>query len=93
MLGHLYELRQEELVSVSPENLTGEKGNGGATPLEMGSSRNAARELGTGWKVNPNMIIPAGETLTVLAELKTWYQVQDPETGWVGFIRADLLQK
>ena len=36
---------------------------------------------------------PAGETLTVLAELKNWYQVQDPETGWVGFIRADLLQK
>jgi hypothetical protein len=36
---------------------------------------------------------PAGETLTVLAELKNWYQVQDPETGWVGFVRKDFLEK
>ena len=36
---------------------------------------------------------PAGETLTVLAELKNWYQVQDPETGWVGFVHADFLQR
>ena len=36
---------------------------------------------------------PSGETLTVLAELKNWYQVQDPETGWVGFIRSDFLMR
>ena len=36
---------------------------------------------------------PAGETLIVLAELKNWYQVQDPETGWVGFIRSDFLMR
>ena len=36
---------------------------------------------------------PAGERLTVLAELKNWYQVQDPETGWVGFIRSDFLMR
>ena len=36
---------------------------------------------------------PAGDTLTVLAELKNWYQVQDPETGWVGFIRSDFLMR
>ena len=34
-----------------------------------------------------------GETLMVLAELKDWSQVQDPETGWVGFIRNDFLKK
>ena len=35
----------------------------------------------------------SGEKLMVLAELKTWSQVQDPETGWVGFVRSDFLQK
>jgi SH3-like domain-containing protein len=35
----------------------------------------------------------AGEMLTVLAELKNWYQVQDPENGWVGFIRSDFLMR
>jgi uncharacterized protein YgiM (DUF1202 family) len=35
----------------------------------------------------------SGESLTVLCELKDWYQVEDPETGKVGFIRRDFLQK
>jgi uncharacterized protein YgiM (DUF1202 family) len=34
-----------------------------------------------------------GEKLVVIAELKDWRQVQDPETGWVGFIRGDFLQR
>ena len=34
-----------------------------------------------------------GEKLMVIAELKEWRQVQDPATGWVGFIRADFLQR
>ena len=29
---------------------------------------------------------PQGKELLVLAQLKTWYQVQDPETGMIGFI-------
>ncbi len=29
---------------------------------------------------------PQGKQLTVLAELKNWYQVQDPVTGMIGFI-------
>ncbi len=29
---------------------------------------------------------PQGKALTVLAETKNWYQVQDPETGMIGFI-------
>ena len=29
---------------------------------------------------------PQGKELTVLAELKNWYQVQDPATGMIGFI-------
>ena len=29
---------------------------------------------------------PQGKLLTVIAETKNWYQVQDPETGMIGFI-------
>ena len=54
-----------ETRSVCPENRTGEKGRGGATPLEQGTARNAARDLGTGWKVNPYLHVEAGETLTL----------------------------
>lgn len=55
--------------SVCPENLTGEKGNGGKTPLENGSAKAAARDLGTGWKVNPYIVMPAGTSFT-LADVK-----------------------
>ena len=58
-------LHRYQTISISPENLTGEKGKGGAMPVEQGSSYEAACELGTGWKVNPRMFIPAGETLTL----------------------------
>ncbi|MBE5761406.1 MAG: DUF2961 domain-containing protein [Clostridiales bacterium] len=53
--------------SVSPENLTGEKGRGGMA--ESGSASYAARELGQGWKVNPYIVLPAGEK-AVLADIK-----------------------
>ena len=51
--------------SISPENFTGEKGRGGMCPLEEGSAKRAARDLGTGWKVNPYIIIQPGETFTI----------------------------
>jgi hypothetical protein len=53
-------------LSVSPENLTGEKGKGGMAT--QGSASAAARDLGQGWKVNPFVVIEAGKTFT-LAEL------------------------
>lgn len=53
--------------SVSPENLTGEKGKGGMA--EEGSASAAARELGQGWKVNPYLEIEPGENL-VLADIR-----------------------
>ena len=34
-----------------------------------------------------------GKELTVLAELKNWYQVQDPETGMIGFISRQYVTK
>jgi hypothetical protein len=67
-LKNLYRLSDAKTRSISPENLTGEKGKGGMATLEEGSAANAARDLGQGWKVNPYVRIPAGETFT-LAEI------------------------
>lgn len=53
--------------SVSPENLTGEKGKGGMAV--EGSGAFAARELGQGWKVNPFLELQPGSK-TVLADVK-----------------------
>ena len=53
--------------SVSPENLTGEKGKGGMATEGTGSD--ASRELGQGWKVNPYLKCGPGETV-VLADIK-----------------------
>ncbi len=69
MMTYLTQKRDIETFSVSPENLTGEKGRGGSTPLEEGSAKWAARELGTGWKVNPYLVMGAQST-TVLADIK-----------------------
>ena len=55
--------------SVCSENPTGGKGKGGMCELEDGSARDAARDLGKGWKVNPYTWIETGET-AVLADVK-----------------------
>jgi hypothetical protein len=49
--------------SVSPENLTGAKGAGGAATEGRGAA--AARDLGRGWKVSPSIEIPAGGRATL----------------------------
>ena len=54
--------------SVCPENLTGGKGQGGKATLEEGSAAYAARELGQGWKVNPYIVLGAGQT-AVMADV------------------------
>ena len=36
---------------------------------------------------------PQGKELTVLAELRNWYQVQDPATGMVGFISSKYVTR
>lgn len=51
--------------SICPENMNGAKGKGGMCPLEDGSAKNAARDLGQGWKVNPYLIIPPHTTVTI----------------------------
>lgn len=65
-LHNLYRLSDAETRSISPENFTGEKGKGGMAT--EGTGKNAARNLGQGWKISPSVRIKAGTTFT-LAEI------------------------
>ncbi|MBN1464691.1 DUF2961 domain-containing protein [candidate division KSB1 bacterium] len=67
-MGNLYLLSDTVTRSISPENYAGEKGKGGMAQVGEGTASDAARDLGQGWKVNPFIIIRAGETFT-LAEI------------------------
>ena len=67
MLNQLTVKKDIRSFSVSPENMTGEKGKGGMA-IE-GSAASCARELGQGWKVNPFLVCQGGETVT-LADIK-----------------------
>jgi len=62
-LNNLYRVSDARTRSISPENLTGEKGKGGMA--KVGNASDAARDLGQGWKVNPFVIIEAGKTFTL----------------------------
>jgi len=64
-MNRLYQIKDAETRSISPENLTGAKGKGGMATLEGGSAKRAARELGQGWKVNPYVQIKPGATFTL----------------------------
>ena len=74
-MGNLYRLSDAQTRSISPENFTGEKGNGGMAVPNPDAPRNTAnasgpsRDLGQGWKVNPYIKIASGETFT-LAEIE-----------------------
>lgn len=65
-LTDLYRLSDAKTFSISPENLTGEKGKGGMAV--KGTAADAARDLGQGWKVNPFVMIDPGKTF-VLADI------------------------
>lgn len=62
-LGNLSRLSDAQTRSISPENLSGEKGKGAMAV--KGNASEAARDLGQGWKVNPFIIIKPGETVTL----------------------------
>ncbi|MCC6262380.1 MAG: DUF2961 domain-containing protein [Bryobacterales bacterium] len=62
-LHNLYRLSNAETRSISPENFTGEKGRGGMAT--EGTGKNAARNLGQGWKISPSIVIKAGTTFTL----------------------------
>ncbi|GGJ08444.1 hypothetical protein GCM10010885_16950 [Alicyclobacillus cellulosilyticus] len=62
-LGNLSRLSNAKSRSISPENLTGEKGKGGMAT--EGTGKHAARDLGVGWKVSPSVIVKAHQTFTL----------------------------
>ncbi len=71
-MGNLYRLSDAKTRSISPENITGEKGKAAmADPVadkdkpNVANASNAARDLGQGWKVNPYVRIKSGETFTM----------------------------
>jgi hypothetical protein len=66
-LGNLYQLSNAKSRSISPENFTGEKGQGGMAT--EGTGKRASRDLGQGWKVSPSVVIKAKTTFT-LGEIK-----------------------
>jgi len=65
-LANLHRLSDAQTRSISPENLSGEKGKAGMAT--EGTGKNAARDLGQGWKVSPSVRIKAKSTFT-LAEI------------------------
>src|SRR3989442_3081508 len=62
-MGNLFRLSKAKTRSISPENLTGEKGKGGMAT--EGTGQNAARELGQKWKVSPSIRIQPKQTFTL----------------------------
>ena len=64
-MGNLFRTSDAKTRSISPENYTGEKGKGGMCELEDGFAKNAARDLGKGWKVNPFIVMEPGATWTI----------------------------
>ncbi len=69
MLNNLTLKKDIRSFSVCPENPTGEKGKGAMATIEEGTAGVTASELGQGWKVNPYIVLPVGET-AVLADIK-----------------------
>ncbi len=65
-MDNLFRLSKAKTRSISPENVTGEKGKGGMD--KTGVASNPAKDLGQGWKVSPYIIIDPGKTQT-LAEI------------------------
>ncbi|HEY9248622.1 MAG TPA: glycoside hydrolase family 172 protein [Rariglobus sp.] len=66
-LGSLSRLSHARTRSISPENPTGEKGRGGMAT--EGTGKDAARDLGPGWKISPSWRIEPRQTY-VLADVE-----------------------
>ena len=62
-LSKLTKLSNARSRSISPENFTGAKGQGGMAT--EGTGANCARDLGQGWKISPSVVIKPGETFEI----------------------------
>lgn len=96
-MGNLSRLSEAKTRSISPENMTGERGKGGMADPAGGHRRNenngfqGAKDLGVGWKVNPNIIIGPGETFT-LAEIDGPGAIQQIWMTAIGRYRFSILR-
>ena len=87
-LGNLSRLSAAKTRSISPENFTGARGEGGKATTGTGAG--PGRDLGQGWKISPSVEIAPGETIA-LAEIEgpgaiqqIWCVVDD--TPWRSLI-------
>ncbi len=62
-MSNIYRLSDAKTRSISPENFTGAKGQGGMAT--EGTGKSASRDLGQGWKVSPSVVIKAHTIFTV----------------------------
>lgn len=62
-IDNLYLLSNAKSRSISPENFTGSKGEGGKATTGTGAG--SARELGKGWKLSPSVVIKSKTTFTL----------------------------
>ncbi|MEW5815761.1 MAG: glycoside hydrolase family 172 protein [Spirochaetota bacterium] len=88
-LGNLSLLSSARTRSISPENVTGEPGKGGMA--SEGTGQNAARDLGTGWKISPFIVVKPGET-AVLADIRGSGAIQHIWMTLTGKWRFSLLK-
>ncbi len=65
-MSNLYRLSNAKSRSISPENFTGAKGEGGTAATGTGAG--PARDLGRGWKISPSVVIKS-KTIFTLAEM------------------------
>jgi len=82
-LGNLARLSTAQSRSISPENFTGEPGQGGRATEGTGAA--AARDLGSGWKISPSVRIEPGATFK-LADIEGMGAIQQiwltPTGSW-----------
>src|SRR5438094_10511168 len=88
-IGNLSRLSHAKTRSISPENLTGEKGKGGMAT--MGTGAQAARDLGQGWKVSPSVKIGPKEGFT-LAQIEGPGAIQHIWMTPTGNLRFSILR-
>lgn len=62
-MSNIFRLSDAKTRSISPENFDGARGKGGMAT--EGTGKEAARDLGKGWKISPSVVIKSKTTFTV----------------------------
>jgi hypothetical protein len=88
-MGNLSRLSHAKTRSISPENLTGEKGKGGMAT--EGTGAEAARDLGQGWKISPSVKV-GPKTVFTLAEIQGSGAIQHVWMTPTGHLRFSILR-